>query len=180
MVNPSEKNKALCQEWAPRSAGESCVKPGPCQNAFKHQHTDTHTHTHKHTHTCTYMYVVVQSLSCVWLFVIPWTTAHQASLSFTLSRSLLKLMSIESLMPSSHLTLCCPLLLLCLSQHQSLFQWVSSLHQVAKVLKLQHQSFQWIFRVDFLTEYLFYARYGTNHFLYINLIFIRILWRRYS
>ena len=37
-----------------------------------------------------------------------------------------------------------------LSQHQGLYQWVSSSHQVAKVLKLQHQSFQWIFRVDFL------------------------------
>ena len=56
--------------------------------------------------------VVVQSLSCVWFFVIPWTTAHQASLSFTISMSLLKLMSIESMMPSSHLILCCPLLLL--------------------------------------------------------------------
>ena len=54
----------------------------------------------------------VQSLSCVWLFVTPWITAHQASLSITNSRSLLKLMSIKSVMPSSHLILCCPLLLL--------------------------------------------------------------------
>ena len=52
----------------------------------------------------------VQSLSCVWLFVTPWTAAHQASLSFTISRSLLKFTSIESVMPSSHLILCCPLL----------------------------------------------------------------------
>ena len=56
--------------------------------------------------------VVVQSLSCVWLLVTPWTVACQASLSFTVSWSLLKLMSIESVMPSSHLLLCCPLLLL--------------------------------------------------------------------
>ena len=56
--------------------------------------------------------VVVQSLSHVWLFVIPWTTARQASLSFTLSWSLLKLMSIELVMPSNRLILCCPLLLL--------------------------------------------------------------------
>ena len=49
--------------------------------------------------------------SC-WLFATPWTTTHQASLSFTNSRSLLKLMSIESVMPSNHLNLCCPLLLL--------------------------------------------------------------------
>ena len=56
--------------------------------------------------------VVVQSLSRVWLFATAYTVACQASLSITISRSLLKLMSIESVMPFSHLTLCCPLLLL--------------------------------------------------------------------
>ena len=55
--------------------------------------------------------VVVQLLTCVWLFVTPWTVARQASLSFTISWSLLKLMSIESVMPSNRLMLCCPLLL---------------------------------------------------------------------
>ena len=54
----------------------------------------------------------VQSLSHVWLFVTPWTAARQASLSIVNFQSLLKLMSIELLMPSSHLVLCCPLLLL--------------------------------------------------------------------
>ena len=54
----------------------------------------------------------VQSLSCVQLFAAPWTAAHQASLSITNSWSLLKLMSIESAMPSNHLILCCALLLL--------------------------------------------------------------------
>ena len=54
----------------------------------------------------------VQLLSPVWLFATPWTAAHQASLSITNSRSLLKLMSIGSLMPSNHLILCRPLLLL--------------------------------------------------------------------
>ena len=54
----------------------------------------------------------VQALSYVWLFVTPWAAAHQASLSITNSQSLLKLMSIESVMPSNHLILCCPLLLL--------------------------------------------------------------------
>ena len=53
----------------------------------------------------------LQSLSHVWLFVTPWTAAHQASLSITNSQSLLKLMSIESVMPSNHLILCRPLLL---------------------------------------------------------------------
>ena len=56
--------------------------------------------------------VFVQSLSHIWFFVAPWTAAFQASLSFTISQSLLKLMYIESVMPSSHLILCPPLLLL--------------------------------------------------------------------
>ena len=53
----------------------------------------------------------VQLLSCVQLFTNPWTAARQASLSFTNSQSLLKLMSIELVMPSNHLILCRPLLL---------------------------------------------------------------------
>ena len=54
----------------------------------------------------------VQSLNYVCLFATPWTTAHQSSLSLTVSWSLLKLMSIESVMPTNHLILCHPLLLL--------------------------------------------------------------------
>ena len=85
--------------------------------------------------------VVVESLSRIRLFVTPWTVSHQASLSVTISWSLLKLMSIKSVMPSDHLILCHPLLLL-----PSLFPSirVSSLHQVAKglELRLQHQPFQ--------------------------------------
>ena len=96
--------------------------------------------------------VVLQLLSCVQLIVTPWTTAHQASLSFTVSWSVLKFMPIESVMLSNCLIFCLPLLLL-----PSIFpsirvfsNEVSSLHQVAKVLELQlqHQSFQWTFRVD--------------------------------
>ena len=56
-------------------------------------------------------FVVVHLLGSVQLFVTPWIAAHQASLSFTLSQSLLKLMSIESVMPSNHLIFCHPLLL---------------------------------------------------------------------
>ena len=59
-----------------------------------------------------YIVVVDQSFSRVRIFVTPWTAAHQASLSFTISWSLLKLMSTESEMPSNHLILCRPLLLL--------------------------------------------------------------------
>ena len=95
----------------------------------------------------------VQSLSRIQLFVTPWITARQASLSINNSQGLLKLMSIESVMPSSHLILLSssppapnP------SQYQGLFQWVNSLHEAAKVLEfqLQHQSFQWTSRTDLL------------------------------
>ena len=55
--------------------------------------------------------VVVRLLSCVWLFVTRWTAACQVSLPFTISWNLLKVMSIESVVPSNHLILCCPLLL---------------------------------------------------------------------
>ena len=70
-------------------------------------------------HTCTQcslsselLFSSVQSLSRVWLFVTPWTVAHQPSLSITNSWSSLKLLSIESVMPSNHCILCCPHLLL--------------------------------------------------------------------
>ena len=75
----------------------------------------------------------VQSLSPVWLFVTPWTTVHQASLSITNSQSLFKLMSIESVMPSNYLILCRPLLLLPLIFPSiRVFKLVSSSHHVAK------------------------------------------------
>ena len=101
-----------------------------------------------------YQFGSVQLLSRVWLFVTPWTAAYQASLSITNSWSLLKLMSIASVMPSNHLILCHPLLL-----QPSIFpsfrvfsNKFDSSHQVAKVLEfqLQHQSFQWTTKTDFL------------------------------
>ena len=96
--------------------------------------------------------VVFQSLSPVRLFVTPWAAACQPSLSFTVSLSLLKFMFTEKMMPSNPLIFChslCPFAFN-LSQHQGLFQWNGSSHQVARVLELQlqHQFFQWIFRVD--------------------------------
>ena len=60
----------------------------------------------------TFDFVVIQLFSCVWLFENPWYTAHQASLSFSIFQSLLKLMSIESMMPSNCLICCSSLLLL--------------------------------------------------------------------
>ena len=62
--------------------------------------------------TASVQFCSVQSLSHVWLFMTPWTAVCQASLSITKSRSLLKLTSIESVMPSSHLICCRPLFLL--------------------------------------------------------------------
>ena len=70
----------------------------------------------------------VQSLSCVWLFATPWTTARQAFLSITNSWSLLKLMSIESVMPSNHLILCHPLLLASIFSSIRVFSNESALH----------------------------------------------------
>ena len=80
----------------------------------------------------------VQSLSCVQLFATLWTAACQASLSITNSWSLLKLMSIESLMPSNHLILCHSLLLLP-SVFPTIRVFSSFSHQVAKVLEFQLQ-----------------------------------------
>ena len=95
----------------------------------------------------------VQLLSRVWLFATPWIAACQTSLSITNSWSLLKLMSIDSVVPSSHLILCRPLLLLPpIPPSIRVFSRVNSSHEVAKVLEfhLQHQSFQWTPRTDLL------------------------------
>ena len=97
---------------------------------------------------------VVQLLNHLRLFATPWSAACQASLSFTISRSLLKLMSIESMMLSNYLILCCPLLLLpsilpsirVFSNESVLcIRWTKYWE-----FQLQHQSFQWIFRTGFL------------------------------
>jgi hypothetical protein len=79
--------------------------------------------------------VVVQSLSCVQLFMTPRATARQVSLSFTISQSLLRFISSESVMPSNHLTLCCPLLLLEVSGFIKLKFKVRSEMQIWKLPK---------------------------------------------
>ena len=89
-----------------------------------------------------------------WLFVTPWTAAHQASLSITNSQlAQTHVHQIGDTIQPSH-PLSSPSPAFSLSQHQGLFQWLSSSHQVAKILELQHQAFQWIFRVDFLQDWL--------------------------
>ena len=89
----------------------------------------------------------------VQLFVTPWTPAHQASLSITISQCLLELMSIESVIPTNHLILCHSLFLQpSIFPSTRVFSRVRSSHQVAQVLELhlQHQFLQRIFRNDFL------------------------------
>ena len=87
----------------------------------------------------------VQLLTHVRLLATPWMAAHQAFLSLMISRSLPKFISIASVIPSSHIILWCPLLLLpsIFPNIRDFFQWVSSLHQMTKILELQlqHQSF---------------------------------------
>ena len=93
---------------------------------------------------------MIQSLSPVWLFVTPWTAACQDSLSCTIFQTLLKLMSIESMMPSNSLMLCCPLLLLP-SVFTSIRVFANELAPCIRSqrieVQLQHQYFQWIFRL---------------------------------
>ena len=95
----------------------------------------------------------VQSLSRVRLFATPWIAARQASLSITISRNSLKHIrqAGDAIQLSHPLSSPCPPAPNP-SQHQGLFQWVNSSHEVAKVLEfqLQHQSFQWTPRTDLL------------------------------
>ena len=101
----------------------------------------------------------VRLLSCVWLFVTPWTAAHQASLSITNSKSLLKLRSIESVMPSNHLTLCCPLLLppsifpsiRVFSNASALHLYVTSLISINPVFSVQSLSHVRLFATPWTT-----------------------------
>ena len=96
---------------------------------------------------------VVQLLSHVQLFVTLWSAAHQASLSFTIFWSLLKLTSIGSVMLSNHLSSVSPSSF-CLQSFPSSgsfpMSWLSASRGQSIGASLQHQSFQWIFRVDYL------------------------------
>ena len=98
-----------------------------------------------------YINTLAQSLSHVQHFVIPWTTSCQASLSFTISEfAQIHVHWVGDSIQTSHPLPTSSTSALNLSQQQDPLQLVGSLHQVAKVLVFQHQSFQWIFRVDFL------------------------------
>ena len=104
----------------------------------------------------------VQSLSCVQLFVTPWTAAHQG---FPVHHQLPEFTQthvhqVSDAIQPSHPLSSPSLPALNPSQHQGLFQWVSSSLQKAKVLELQHQSFQWIFRTDLLYDGLVGSRWS--------------------
>ena len=100
----------------------------------------------------------VESPSCVQLFMTPRTVAHQASQSLTISQSSRAFIAL--VVPSSHLILQCPLLLLpSIFPSIGLFQWVICSYQMTKILELQlqYQSFQWIFRVDLPWDWLLWS-----------------------
>ena len=104
--------------------------------------------------------VVVQSSSCIWLLVTPWAAVRQG---FPIPHHLPEFAETHVHWISDAIQPFHPLSssfsVISLSQHQDCFQWVSFSHQVAKVLEiqLQHQSFQWIFRVDFLYDWLVWS-----------------------
>ena len=111
-----------------------------------------------------YLFIVMVNCYCcwclvskyVWLFETPWIAACQTSLSLTISLSLPKFMSIELVMSSNHLILCHHILLL-LSIVSSIRVFSSELAQVAQVLELQCQSFQWVLRVRLLYDWLVWS-----------------------
>ena len=110
----------------------------------------------KHVSLSTFWVRVVQFLSPVWHLVTPWTATHQAVFCYLLEFAQTHVHWVgDTIQPSHPLSSPSPPAS-SLSQHQGLFQWVGSSHQVAKVLELQlqQQSFQWLFRVDFLQDWL--------------------------
>ena len=94
----------------PGRHGQSIMEILPTESFYGLSILRTQPLSYNHSQPSVWKISSVQSLSHVWLFVTPGTAARQASLSITNSQSLLKLMSIESVMPSNHLILCCPLL----------------------------------------------------------------------
>ena len=135
--------------WRKYASSEGCVGYGSSKNENKN--------CYQRREEFRGEFSSVHSLSHVWFFVTPWTTACQASLVITNSQNLPKLMSSEWAITSKSHPLSSPSPhALNLSQHQGLFQWVTSSHQVAKVLEfqLQHQSFQHSGLISFRMDWL--------------------------
>ena len=105
--------------------------------------------------------VVVQSLSCVWLFATPWTAVHQAPSPSPSPRVCLNSWLLSRWCFLNISSFAAPFSFCLQSFLASWFsQWVSSLHLVAKALQRKHQSFQWVFRVDFLQDWLTWSPYS--------------------
>ena len=104
---------------------------------------------------------VVQPLSCVHLFATPWTAEGQASLSFTIPQSMLKLMFIESVMPSNYLILCRPILLL-----PSIFPSIRVFPNESALRIRWPRDWSFSFSISSSNEYSgwFMSRYGKNHY----------------
>ena len=103
------------------------------------------------------------NLCHIWLCVTPWTAGHPTFLYINLG-SLLKLMSIELVMPSNHLILCHPPFLLQSFPASESFSMSQFSPWVSKVLELQHQCLKWIFRTDFLLDWLVWYPFCTRDF----------------
>ena len=157
------KNKKVCRGTSNVASKNSCHRnfkshhSVKCQNSYLNICVYIYIYIFTHMCKCTYMWLCIHIFSSVAqscpTLCDPMNQARQASLSITNSRSLLKLMSIESVMPSSHLIFCHPLLLLHpIPPSIRVFSNESTLHEVAKVLvfQLQHQSFHWTPRADLL------------------------------
>ena len=108
-INLQNKQEAHAAQYQKKKQPSQKVCRRPQQSLLQRRHTDEQQTHEKMLNIAHYS---VQSLSCVRLFVTPWTAAHQTSLSITNSWSLTKLMSIELVMPSNHIILCGLLLLL--------------------------------------------------------------------
>ena len=124
-----------------------------------------------------FIVVVFQSICYVQLFVTPWTTVCQASLSFTISWSLLKLMSIQLVMPSNHFIFCCPLLLLpSIFPRIRVFSNESALHIRWQILEY------WGILQYLSIKYIWYSKYWRISFIislsneYSGLISLRVDW----
>ena len=112
----SARQSDLLEETQQKNQNKALTKQVTGSQLFQH-YAHTHTHTHTHTHKSEVSVAVVQSLSHIQLFKTLWTAACQASLSFTISQSLLRFMSTELVILTNHLLLCHHLILLLLIFH---------------------------------------------------------------
>ena len=154
VVSFKDRTDGPCQRWSRSNPTNGLDDPSnPFQPSCSTVQLEI---TRKSVGIRKHQFSSVQSLSHVQFFETPWT-ARQASLSITNSQNLLKLMSIEFMMPSNHLILCSPLLLLSsiLPSIRVFSNELSSSHQVAKVLEfqLQHPSNEYLGLISLWTDW---------------------------